>query len=186
MRLDAAAVLLQWATGGLVFLWVTTRRREVGLGYGWLMRATFGLMALGAFGVGRLIGWSWGRDLASLGVFGASMVALVVSVQRRRVGVRDADRETADIRHIRAHPLHFFHRELERQADPIGTRRGHGIEGVGQGDDARRKRDFLLFGKLHVCTYICIVKLEQAIQSVNFRNQNHRAAIARSVRSCDQ
>ena len=36
--LDAATVLLQWATGGLLFLWVTTRRREVGLGYGWLMR----------------------------------------------------------------------------------------------------------------------------------------------------
>ena len=42
IRLDAATVLLQWATGGLLFLWVTTRRREVGLGYGWLLRASFG------------------------------------------------------------------------------------------------------------------------------------------------
>lgn len=42
---------------------------------------------------------------------------------------------------------------------------------------SRRKRDFLLFGILHVCTYICIVKLEQAIQSVNFRNQNHKAGL---------
>ena len=38
--LDAASVLLQWATGGLFFLWVTTRRREVSLGYGWTMRGT--------------------------------------------------------------------------------------------------------------------------------------------------
>ncbi len=38
---DAASLLLQWATGGLLFLWVTTRRREVGLGYGWLMRGIY-------------------------------------------------------------------------------------------------------------------------------------------------
>ena len=44
--LDAATFLLQWATGGLLFLWVTTRRREVGLGYGWLLRATFGVLAV--------------------------------------------------------------------------------------------------------------------------------------------
>ncbi len=34
-----------------------------------------------------------------------------------------------------------------------------------------------LFGKLHVCTYICIVKLEQAIQSVNFKNETHKAGL---------
>ncbi|MEZ5134175.1 MAG: hypothetical protein R2699_03725 [Acidimicrobiales bacterium] len=53
--LDAATFLLQWATGGLAFLWVTTRRREVGLGYGWLMRSTCGLMALGALYVGLVV-----------------------------------------------------------------------------------------------------------------------------------
>ena len=52
IRLDAATVLLQWATGGLAFLWVTTRRREVCLGYGWLLRGTYGLMALGALYIG--------------------------------------------------------------------------------------------------------------------------------------
>ena len=41
IRLDAATVLVQWATGGLFFLWVTTRRREVGIGYGWLLRGTY-------------------------------------------------------------------------------------------------------------------------------------------------
>src|SRR5262249_57715380 len=46
MRLDAGTVLLQWAAGGLFFLWVTTRRREVGLGYGWLLRGVFLAMAV--------------------------------------------------------------------------------------------------------------------------------------------
>jgi len=41
IRLDAATVLLQWATGGLLFLWVTTRRRQVGIGYGWLLRGVY-------------------------------------------------------------------------------------------------------------------------------------------------
>ena len=41
VELDGATVLLQWAAGGWVFLWVTTRRREVGLGYGWLQRLIF-------------------------------------------------------------------------------------------------------------------------------------------------
>ncbi|HEY8546014.1 MAG TPA: hypothetical protein VIL36_13240, partial [Acidimicrobiales bacterium] len=52
IRLDAATVLLQWAVGGLLFLWVTTRAREVGIGYGWLLRGTYLLMAAGAVVVG--------------------------------------------------------------------------------------------------------------------------------------
>ena len=54
IRLDAGTVLLQWATGGLAFLWVTARRRQVGLGYGWLLRSSYGLLALGGLAVGRL------------------------------------------------------------------------------------------------------------------------------------
>ena len=46
LNLDAATVLLQWSVGGLLFLWVTSRRREVGIGYGWLLRGVFGLMAV--------------------------------------------------------------------------------------------------------------------------------------------
>ena len=69
IRLDAATVLLQWATGGLAFLWVTTRRREVSLGYGWLLRGTYGLMALGALFLGRRYGEEViVRDIASAGV----------------------------------------------------------------------------------------------------------------------
>lgn len=30
---------------------------------------------------------------------------------------------------------------------------------------------------MHVCTYICVVKLEQAIQSTKFRNEVHKAGL---------
>ncbi|HEX4978774.1 MAG TPA: hypothetical protein VFV35_01800 [Acidimicrobiales bacterium] len=87
--LDAATVLLQWAAGGLFFLWVTTRRREVGIGYGWLLRGVYGVMALGALLVGRTVGDAVAvRDFASGVVVVSAGVALAVSVVRRRAGVR--------------------------------------------------------------------------------------------------
>ena len=87
IRLDAATVLLQWATGGLLFLWVTTRRREVGIGYGWLLRAVYGVLALAAAGVGLLVEVVAVRDLAAVGVAAAAGVALAVSIVRRKAGV---------------------------------------------------------------------------------------------------
>ena len=33
------------------------------------------------------------------------------------------------------------------------------------------------FGQLDVCTYICVVKLEQAIQSTKFKNEVHKAGL---------
>lgn len=91
--LDAATVGLQWATGGLAFTWFTTRRREVGLGYGWLLRAVFAVMALGAALLGFRYGWVPVRDLASLGVVVATTSALVSSILRRRAGVAGASIE---------------------------------------------------------------------------------------------
>ena len=87
IRLDAATVLLQWAAGGLLFLWVTTRRREVGIGYGWLLRAVYGVLALGAAAAGLVVEPVPVRDGASLGVAAAAAVALAVSVVRRKAGV---------------------------------------------------------------------------------------------------
>ena len=68
IRLDAATVLLQWATGGMAFCWFTTRRREVGLGYGWLLRGIYLVMAMGAFAAGLAFGVVPVREAASLGV----------------------------------------------------------------------------------------------------------------------
>jgi hypothetical protein len=87
IRLDAATVLLQWATGGLLFLWVTTRRREVGIGYGWLLRAVYGVLAAGALAVGALAEPVAVREACSAGVAGAASVALGVSIVRRKAGV---------------------------------------------------------------------------------------------------
>ena len=101
IRLDAATVLLQWAAGGMAFCWFTTRRREVGLGYGWLLRGTYGLLATAA----AIIGFRYGtvpiREVASVGVALACGFALVVSVQRKAAGVRgqqsDHDRRSARV-----------------------------------------------------------------------------------------
>lgn len=87
IRLDAATVLLQWATGGMFFCWFTTRRRIVGLGYGWLLRGTYLCFALGAFAAGVAFGSVPVREAASLGVALACIVGLVVSIRRRAAGV---------------------------------------------------------------------------------------------------
>lgn len=101
IRLDAATVLLQWATGGLLFLWVTTRRRQVGIGYGWLLRSTYGLIAAGALAAGGLVDPVPVREAASAGVVVAAAVALFVSVVRRKAGVAgehaEADRKAARV-----------------------------------------------------------------------------------------
>ncbi|HMG40563.1 MAG TPA: hypothetical protein VK611_04510 [Acidimicrobiales bacterium] len=88
IRLDAATVLLQWAVGGLLFLWVTTRSREVGIGYGWLLRGLYLLMAAGAAAVGLAIDPVPVREASSIAVVAASGGALAVSIVRRKAGVR--------------------------------------------------------------------------------------------------
>ena len=101
IRLDAATVLLQWAVGGMAFCWFTTRRREVGLGYGWLLRGIYLLMAVGAFAAGLAFGVVPVREASALGVAAGCLLGLVVSVARRRAGVSgrraEHDRRTARV-----------------------------------------------------------------------------------------
>ncbi len=82
-QLDAATVLLQWSTGGLLFCWVTTRRRELGVGYGWLLRSSYAVIAA----LAALAGYGWSsqpvRDAASVGVAAAAVSALLLSVVHR-------------------------------------------------------------------------------------------------------
>ena len=52
MDLDAGTVLLQRATGGLFFSGSPPATALVGIGYGWLLRGTYALMAVGAVWVG--------------------------------------------------------------------------------------------------------------------------------------
>jgi hypothetical protein len=101
IRLDVATVLLQWAVGGMLFCWFTTRHRQVGLGYGWLLRGTYALLAAGAFACGLLLGWEPGRDIAAALTAIACFVALGISIMRKRAGVsgqtEEHDRRTARI-----------------------------------------------------------------------------------------
>jgi hypothetical protein len=111
MNLDAATVLLQWAVGGLLFLWVTTRRREVGIGYGWLLRAVYLVMAAGAVAAGRALDPVPVRDAAAAGVVVAAAVALAVSVVRRRAGVA-GERERQERRSARVTAMTGIDRQV--------------------------------------------------------------------------
>lgn len=83
--------MLQWSAGGLLFCWATTRRREVGVGYGWLLRSTYLVVAAAGVFFGRVFvadgSAALVRDLFGAGVVVAVGVALCVSVARRRAGV---------------------------------------------------------------------------------------------------
>jgi hypothetical protein len=119
IRLDAATVLLQWAVGGMFFCWFTTRRREVGLGYGWLLRSTFGLLALGAAVVGFRYGTVPVREAASVGVVVACAFGLAVSVVRRGAGV-SGQRLEHDRRSERIAAMTGIDRTQRRQVDDGG------------------------------------------------------------------
>ncbi len=100
IQLDATTVLLQWAIGGMFGCWFTTRHREVGLGYGWLLRGTYLVMAVGALlfaGTSVDGGAEAVRDLGAVAVAIGCLVPLAQSVVRRRAGVRGS-REQHDER----------------------------------------------------------------------------------------
>ena len=87
IKLEAATVLLQWAVGGMAFCWFTTRRRQVGLGYGWLLRSIYALMGAGAVACGLAFGTVPVREAAGIGFVIACHVALGVSIARKGAGV---------------------------------------------------------------------------------------------------
>lgn len=97
---DAATVLLMWATGGMVFAWVTGRQRLVSLGYGWTLRATFGGIAVLSAVVGFRGGTNLVRELGSISLASVAVVATAVSWQRRSAGVR-GQREVVERRSAR-------------------------------------------------------------------------------------
>jgi len=87
MELDLSSVLLQWAAGGLLGLWVTGRHHLIGVGYGWLLRASFAVLALGGIAAGiaahdRGVGATV-RDTAASVMVAVVLVALLNSVVRR-------------------------------------------------------------------------------------------------------
>ena len=103
IRLEAATVLLQWATGGMLFCWFTTRHRVVGLGYGWLLRGVYFCFAAGALAAGLAFGVNPIREVASAGV------AIACLARPRRVDRPPKGRRVRPDRRVRP---------------PLGTRRG--------------------------------------------------------------
>ena len=95
VELHAATLLVGWAAGGWLFLWVTTRRREVGLGYGWLMRGVFLALAGGSLVTAFLAEPTWSRDAATMAFCAAGLAAGAVSVARRSAGVAGQRAEVA-------------------------------------------------------------------------------------------
>lgn len=85
----------------MLFCWFTTRRRQVGLAYGWLLRATYLLLAVGAAIAGFGFTTVAVREVASIGVAFGCVVALAASVALRHAGVRgqraEHDRRTSRV-----------------------------------------------------------------------------------------
>jgi len=112
ISLDAATVLLQWATGGMLFCWFTTRRRIASLGYGWLLRGVYFCFAAGALAAGLSFGVVPVREAASVGVMISCAAALAVSVHRKAAGVSGA-REEHDRRSERVAAMTGIDRTVE-------------------------------------------------------------------------
>jgi hypothetical protein len=119
IRLDVATVLLQWATGGMLFCWFTTRRRIISVGYGWLLRTVYLCFALGALAVGLAFDSNLIREASSALVAAACLFALVVSIVRKDAGVSGYDEEF-DRRSDRVAEM----TGIERSADKAPTRTG--------------------------------------------------------------
>ena len=96
---QASTFLLQWATGGLLFLWVSSKTRLIGLGFGWTTRITYLVIA----GIGLVVGVMgdtlWLREISNIGLLMATSFTLLVSIARRKAGVkgqRELRRSRAD------------------------------------------------------------------------------------------
>ena len=85
MPFSVSLFLLQWSIGSLGFLWLTTRHRIVGLGYGWITRIVFIFLAgLSIFLAEQQTDLF---KLTALAVAIASSISLIVSYMQKDAGV---------------------------------------------------------------------------------------------------
>ena len=119
MDLDAGTFLLQWAAGGLLFCWVTTRRREVSLGYGWLLRSIYGVLAFGGAAILLADGHGFAGGFAAATAVAAA-AALWLSVLRRAAGVRRRAALRAE-RKARVAAMVGSPEESDRSDEPVGA-----------------------------------------------------------------
>ena len=133
IELDASTVLLQWAVGGMLGCWFTTRHREVGLGYGWLLRGTYVLMAAASAYIGFASASSSSaesvRDVSAIVVAIAIALGLGQSISRRKAGVSG---------HVGEHD-----RRSQRVAEMTGIERDDSEKKVGSGKEFEPLIDLL-------------------------------------------
>jgi len=72
-------VMLQWASGGMLFLWFTMRSGEISIGYGKLLRGVYAALALIGAALGFVFGSIIGREIAAV-----VLAALAVASFARR------------------------------------------------------------------------------------------------------
>jgi hypothetical protein len=84
MKLDAATVMLQWASGGMLFLWFTRRSGEISMGYGKLLRGVYAAIAMLGVGLGVAFGSIIGREVAA-----AVLATLAIASFSRRDNIMD-------------------------------------------------------------------------------------------------
>ncbi|MGA0814065.1 MAG: hypothetical protein ACO3RE_10395, partial [Ilumatobacteraceae bacterium] len=93
IRLDAATVALQWSVGGMAMCWFTTRRRVVGVGYGWLLRGVYAVVAVLGVAAGVRAGALGLREVSAGAAAVGCLAVLAVSIVRRHAGVALAEAE---------------------------------------------------------------------------------------------
>lgn len=133
IELDASTVLLQWAVGGMLGCWYTTRHREVGLGYGWLLRGTYVLMAVASAYIGFASASSSSaesvRDVGAIVVAIAIALGLGQSISRRKAGVSG---------YVGEHD-----RRSQRVAEMTGIKRDDSGKELGRGKEFEPLMDLL-------------------------------------------
>ena len=87
MKIEASTFFLQWATGGMLFLWVTSRERIVALGYGWTTRAIYIAIAVASLAIGINLNFLWLREISTSLFLLAALLSMAVSIRRKTAGV---------------------------------------------------------------------------------------------------
>ncbi|MEC7924198.1 MAG: hypothetical protein VYD77_02085 [Actinomycetota bacterium] len=87
MKLEASTFLLQWASGGMFFLWITTRQRMVALGYGWTTRTVYAAIATVSLIIGINLNTLWLREISTVLFLAAVLISMCVSIKRKNAGI---------------------------------------------------------------------------------------------------
>jgi len=108
--------LLQWSVGSLFFLWITTRHRVVGIGYGWISRVFFGFIAALAF-------WFSGNTdpifkATAIVVVLCTIATMISSYLRREAGV-SGQNELAEARSERVAAMTGIELEQKSKSESV-------------------------------------------------------------------